>query len=334
MIDITPHKKTIGTFAVVMLAIALAGVVVATSEDSEAATTYELAYKVGGSTYQETFFVNSTELKSLGALGASVPTGQKFDGWDLGGVIVAPGSTIALSASGTTTVTAIFSDIIYTVTFKDGSDVISDISGKYGDAVTIPTLPDTATHLFGGWEPTPSATIKGDAVYQAVWNQIYTVSWKVGGAVVETGDILTLNKPVDPTMDRHTFSGWFDEKNVKYSATYKFTQDTIFSAVFIPDTLTVTYMAGDEVVMTDTVLYGEKINEPSFMPDGYVAWDWNFNDPVLDDLVINALTEAPPYRDGGGMELAWTLMVVFLILAGVMAVIIIKTEMDKKKNKT
>jgi hypothetical protein len=335
VIYITNHTKKIGMMAV--LAVLCLGVcysAVATSDNAEGATSYKISYDVGATSYQFTYFVDETTLMTLGELGAAVPSGQEFKGWSLGGTTIAPGSTVSLSASAITTVTAVFADIIYKVEFKDGTKTIETFTGKAGTAITIPSLEDTKTHLFGGWTPEPATTITGNVTYVAVWNQIWKVSWVVEGAVIASGDMLELNKPVDPVKDHFTFGGWKDAKGAAYTAAYRFSADTVFNAVFTPDVHTVIFMAGETEVTTITVLYGNTITAIPEWPEGYTGWDFDFDTVITGDITINAIDPTAPYRDGGGFELAWTIAIILAIVLVVFILYFIKYEKEKKnKNK-
>lgn len=111
-------------------------------------------------------------------------------------------------------------------------------------------------------------TEPGSVVYTAVFEPIYTISFVVDGTTISTQISNDLEIPAAPSKPNYSFDGWYDAEGVMYSDKYEFTTDTVFTAVFKPIQLTVTFVAEGNDVTPQTVLYGNKATVPQ--------------DPVLD----------------------------------------------------
>ena len=153
-------------------------------------------------------------------------------------------------------------------------------------------------------------TVTADTTYTAKIIDIYKVSWVVDGITVAEGTSEAPGKPVtDPSRDNYTFKGWFDAAGVQYTVDdasttadegYVFIQDTVFTASFEADLITVTFVAGDETVGTVEVRYGNTVMNPA-LPEGYVAWavdaegtaSFDFDQPIVADVTVYAVAAVP-----------------------------------------
>ena len=147
------------------------------------------------------------------------------------------------AAYGDATYTATFTEALneYTVTWKNGDDVIYSEQIAYGEtpAYTGDTPAKEATaqynYTFAGWDHEPAA-VTGDATYTATFTEAlneYTVTWKNGDTVIYTEQVAYGETPVY-TGDTpakadseyvYTFTGWDSEitavmGDVTYTATY------------------------------------------------------------------------------------------------------------------
>ena len=186
------------------------------------------------------------------------------------GEITVNGNKFIMPA-GKVTVTAVFTVIKYTVTWKNGDTVLeTDENVPYGTAPTYdgetPAKAATAqyTYTFSGWSPELSK-VTGDVTYTAVFTETvntYTVKWKNGDTVLETdknapyGAIPTYDgeTPTKAGTNQHnyTFTGWSPEIG-------EVTGDITYTAVFdeAVNKYTVTWENGDTVLETDEdVPYG------------------------------------------------------------------------------
>ena len=183
-----------------------------------------------------------------------------FAGWDAELVAV----------TGAATYTATFNSIVneYTVTFKNGEEVLQTGEVAYGTIPTYtgaePTKEGDAqyTYTFAGWDAELVA-VTGEATYTATFNSIvneYTVTFKNGEEILQTGEVAYGTVPTytgsEPTKQgdaqyTYTFAGWDAELVVVTgAATYTATFNSIVNEY------TVTFKNGEEVLQTGEVAYG------------------------------------------------------------------------------
>ena len=139
-----------------------------------------------------------------------------------------PGDAVS---SDVITLTAKWEPLKYSVTLEPNGGVINNnniIQYVYGQGATLPSASDMEKeyHTFGGWYASGDfsgssvtnidATDRGDKTYYAKWNvNQYTITFDTdGGSNVEsiTQDYgSTVVKPLDPTKEGYTFTGWEPE---------------------------------------------------------------------------------------------------------------------------
>ena len=182
-----------------------------------------------------------------------------FTGWDVTPVAV----------TGDATYTATFSAVknSYTVTFKNGDEVLLSGAVEYGLMPTYtgatPTRAEDAqyTYTFAGWDQELSA-VTGNATYTATYStttKSYTITWlnddntQIDQTIVLYGIVPTHANPTKPETDEYTytFSGW-DVTPVAV------TGEATYSATFAATkkTYTITFKNGDEVLQSSAVEYG------------------------------------------------------------------------------
>ncbi|MBO4453697.1 MAG: hypothetical protein J5761_01425, partial [Paludibacteraceae bacterium] len=143
-----------------------------------------------------------------------------FDGWD----------TEIAAVTGDATYTATFSSTTnkYTITFKNGEDVLQSSEVEYGQTPAYtgvtPTKDATAqyTYTFKGWD-TELAAVTGDATYTATFSSTvnkYTITFKNGEEVLQSSEVEYGATPVyegeEPTKEAtaqytYEFAGWTPE---------------------------------------------------------------------------------------------------------------------------
>ena len=122
-----------------------------------------------------------------------VREGYIFDGWSYGGETLAPGEKITVDAS--VTVTALWREMTYTVTFISDDDPVSVITDrKKGEFVNAPAAPDKTGYDFVGWqsvdasgaplgEPVAAGSainVTGDLTFEAVWEILtYEITFEI-----------------------------------------------------------------------------------------------------------------------------------------------------------
>ena len=174
---------------------------------------------------------NSGETTHNFTISSTVPTrsGYIFKGWSTtanGSVAHRPDGSIAVT--GSTTLFAVWEENTYTVTYTDGVDgeevfANQEVSGlKKGDATPDfeGGTPTRDGYTFVRWNPAVTATVTGDAIYTAVWEEEkYTVTYTDGVDGVEVfEDVVRGNLPYgtqtpafhakDPFRRGYVFTGW------------------------------------------------------------------------------------------------------------------------------
>lgn len=304
--------KSMAVMAVVAFLCLGAFGVMAADEAQADPEVYTVEYRVGSMTYTDTTDVAAYTLKSLSAIGAAVPAGKEFVGWVAEGstTVYVAGSIVTLTAA-TTTYIAEVSDIEYTVKFVevDGETVISTDSGIYGEAVIVPEAPAIEGFISAGWtdgvktyKSNEIPAFSANVTYRAVYTIDYDILFVVDGITVLQTTVSEFNGVATPAKDGYVFVAWYDgliPVKVAELAGYiaEVEEDTTFLAGWEADRLSVIFMAGDDVVTTETVLYGDLAVEPK-VPKGYDSWDWDFKTPITSDTTINAIKAPAPAPSG------------------------------------
>lgn len=151
--------------------------------------------------------------------------GYTFTGWLLDGRPF----DFATPITGDITLTAGWEEsgepapTIHTVTFDDGTGNTVTVNVQEGETVQEPSAPSRDGYKFTGWllDGTPydfTTPVTGDITLTAGWEKTeepvttFTVSFRTnGGTAVEQQTITeggTVEKPMDPTRDGYTFTGW------------------------------------------------------------------------------------------------------------------------------
>ena len=161
------------------------------------------------------------------AIDPGTPTrdGYTFTGWLLDG----KSFDFATPITGDITLTAGWEEsgepapTIHTVTFDDGTGNTVTVNVQEGETVQEPSAPSRDGYEFTGWllDGTPydfTTPVTGDITLTAGWEKTeepvttFTVSFRTnGGTAVEQQTITeggTVEKPMDPTRDGYTFTGW------------------------------------------------------------------------------------------------------------------------------
>ena len=289
--------------AVVILAAAFAGVTLI-GEESDAASV-DVTYSLDGVTIP----VKTEEDGTLVLFGPEDvkafytpddPT-KEFAGWKTEtNAIYQFGATVVFTEP--TTLTPYLKDIPQTVSFTAGDKTVTaDISEGH---VAVPEIDtDREGYTFDGWqwsedgkvysaEEVAKLTVKAGQIFTAAYSEIFEVSWVVDGVTIATGDTTAENQPADPVKEHYDFKGWKDADGVLLTEKYTYTKDTVFTAVFEPVMLTVTFVAGESTVATVAVPYGEIVVMPA-LPEGYSAWDFDFSTPITESITVQAIAATP-----------------------------------------
>lgn len=161
------------------------------------------------------------------AIDPGVPSrdGYKFTGWLLDGEPF----DFSTPITGDITLVAGWEEseepapVLHTVTFDDGTGNTVTVNVQEGETVQEPSAPSRDGYEFTGWlldgKPYDFTTpVTGDITLTAGWEKTeepvttFTVSFRTnGGTAVEQQTITeggTVEKPMDPTRDGYTFTGW------------------------------------------------------------------------------------------------------------------------------
>lgn len=313
--------------AAMLVAVAFAGVVL--SDDAEAVSAGEISavsYSDGTYTTSEVIAEDAASIVIKDISDFSAMKQDGFEYWTVGddGTPYYPGAQIAIAAIASSDLTdgVLTLKAHYTVptdiTFVVGDEEF-DIEFTDAGSLTIPAGADDAIKAmdgkkFVGWsynnqtyaDLTAIKAIEGlaaGAVFTAVFEDVYDVSWVVDGTTIATGSTADdIAKPADPSKEHYTFDGWMVDENVVIKAgvdglgDYEITEDTVFTASFTPVNITVTFMAGDAVVGTSLVPYGQTVLAPA-LPEGYASWDFDFSTPITEAITIQAVASTPEGPD-------------------------------------
>ena len=226
-----------------------------------------------------------------------------FEGWFNGDAAFDKTAAITSDVTYTAKWTSIF-----TVTFKDGDQVVKTAKVKSGEKIAsadVPTdLADTSDATFEGWFNGEAAfdadaTITANVTYTSKWSGLLTVTFKDGDQVVKTAKVKSGEKiaaadiPTDleDTQDA-AFEGWFNGE-AAFDKDAAITSNATYTAKWT-SIYTVTFQNGDQVVKTAKVKSGEKIASadiPSDLADTAEAvfGGWFNGDAAFDkDAVITS----------------------------------------------
>ena len=186
----------------------------------------------------------------------------------------------------------------YTVTFKNGDEVVKSAKMDYGSTITAPAVPVKEGHTFKGWQGyTTNMTVPAhDVTFTAQWtiNQ-YTLTFKNGETVYKTitQDYGTaIAKPADPTKTGYTFDGWDKEIPETMPA-----GDMTITAKWTANQYTVTFdSAGGSACESKTVTYDQPYGTlPRPTKEGYTFTGWYDNNTLIYDTTL--------YRTAGAKKL-------------------------------
>lgn len=351
------NKLFYSVFAVLAL-LAVAAVPVADDSAAAEGSGAAVEYQIGDTSLTLT---GQTAVAQFAALNVNAPAGMHFLGWYKvvdgtadESVLIAEGSALAEGSSFV--FRASFGWNAYTATFVNG-DETSTIDIRYGDVITEadglvtvtrtvdgeatvigtytePTDTDTAT--YDGLTPAigEGLTVTESVTFTAVYTPVYAVTWTYG-AYSFSGTSVAPNEPAVPTYAHMVFVGWFDARGVQYSADYRFVGDTVFTAKFNPEVLTVTFAYQDGRTVEVPVMYGYVLTSAPAADDG-MHWDADLTAPVKVSATIGEVQDTPAPTPAPAKEPTVgtddiLLAAVVLFLLGVVAVFGVRKLMKKNE---
>lgn len=186
----------------------------------------------------------------------------------------------------------------YTVTWKNGTEVVASQTLQYGAKITPPEqnptkdADDQKTYSFSHWNTAEDGkgtdwtadkptTVTGDVTYYAQYTEtatLYTIIWKDGETELARkqlgwGTDLWTEKPADPTRTdttgqfNYTFAGWVDEDGNKLTESTKVENHATYTAQWTTGTnryvVTFNVNGGEtETPASQEVEYGQKVTKP------------------------------------------------------------------------
>ena len=217
-------------------------------------------------------------------------TGYTFAGWDENIPANMPAKNMTIKAKWTINK--------YTVTFKNGDEVVKNAEMDYGSIITMPAVPVKEGHTFKGWQGyTTNMTVPArNVTFTAQWtiNQ-YTLTFKNGETVYKTitQDYGTkITAPADPTKTGYTFDGW--DKTIPTTMP---AGDKTITAKWTANQYTVKFdSAGGSACESKTVTYDQPYSTlPKPTKEGYTFTGWYDNNTLIYDNTL--------YRTAGDKKL-------------------------------
>ncbi len=218
-------------------------------------------------------------------LTATAATGYRFINWTLDDEEVSWDATYEFTVYEDANYVANFAANIYTLTYRDGDNVLGTQEYVYGAEVTPITEPTKVGYTFTGWSPDVPATMPaGNLTVYAQWQiNRYTVTTTanpteggfVDGAGMGTYDYGTTITLTATANNGYAFVDWSDGIT-ENPRTVTVTQDSIFVANFSRNSFRLTYMDGNNLVNEQTYAFGEAITpftNVEKMGYTFIGWD-------------------------------------------------------------
>ena len=196
------------------------------------------------------------------------------------------------------TINALFDAAAYTVTFKNGDEVLDTQNVTHGQSATAPAEPTKTGFVFNGWDKDFS-NVTSDLVVNAKFKaQTFTVNFKMTEDSEYYYDIQEVEygedaeEPDAPTRPGFQFKGWDKEfTNV--------TSDLIVTATWEVKTYVVKYVVDGVVYQEVTVEHGKDPIPPADpSKDGYefTGWDKTPTEVTYDGIVVTAQFAAKSFN--------------------------------------
>ena len=214
--------------------------------------------------------------------------GYEFDGWDINIPQTMPAKD--------STITALWKSNSYKIMFDtDGGSEIAPIVFKYGEAVSVSSVPSRIGYIFAGWDKEIPETMPAeDLMLTAKWtiNQ-YTITFDTdGGSMIDPitrnyGEAIKV--PNDPTKSYYTFAGWDKEIPATMPA-----ENITIKASWNVNNYTITFDTdGGSEIDSITQAYGTEIAKPNNPEkEGYVFVGWDKEIPSTmpaENITITAI---------------------------------------------
>ncbi len=208
----------------------------------------------------------------------------------------------------------------YTVSYMVGSEIVTTQTIEEGGVANEPTAPEKADYTFMGWCVDEACMIYFDfatpitdnVTLYAHFLENFKATFMVDGEAIKTQSIergKTAAQPTnDPVKDDYAFIGWYADENC--TTLYDFAtvlENDVTLYAYFKELHTVSFMVDGEVFATQSIIDGEKAQEPASAPekDYFVFKKWcatetgtfsfDFETPIFEDINVYALL-APAYK--------------------------------------
>ena len=180
----------------------------------------------------------------------------------------------------------------YIITYElDGVEFKKDTL-EVGAIITPPQAPEKEGHTFAGWENVPETMPANDIVIVGSYSvNKYLLTFKIGDEVIASDSIKYGAKVETPQVaekEGHTFNGW---ENVPETMP---ANDVVVVGSYSVNKYLLTFKIGDEVIASDSVEYGTKVETPQVAEkEGHTFNGWeNVPEtmPANDIVVVGSYT--------------------------------------------
>ena len=243
---------------------------------------YTITYLVDGEVY---WTVTRTFESAVRPLSEPTREGYTFSGWS---------EIPATMPAENVTVSGSFAINSYTVTFLLDGDTLRTDSLAYGSSIEVPKV-DAPEGYHLDWEGLVETVPARDVVVSGrLTANMYQLTYLVDGSSHQTAYIAyrtAITPAREPQREGYTFSGWSEIPDSMPA------HDVVVTGTFTVNRHQLTFMLGEQVVLTDSVDYGTHFDYPHIdAPEGYRPhWDQYVYHMPDSSLTITAQLELMEY---------------------------------------
>ena len=222
---------------------------------------YKLTYMVDGEEYKSNDVARG---EAITPEEIPVKEGYTFSGWS---------EIPETMPANDVTITGSFAINKYKLKYTVDGEEYKSSEVDYGTAITPEEAPVKEGYTFSGWSEIPETMPANDVTITGTFTaNKYKLTYMVDGEEYKTYEMeygSTITPEVAPTKEGYTFSGWSEIPSTMPSS------DVTITGTFTVNKYTITYMVGDELLMTEEVEYGSTIAPPKSQKDGYdILWSF------------------------------------------------------------
>ncbi|MDE5586636.1 MAG: InlB B-repeat-containing protein, partial [Muribaculaceae bacterium] len=222
---------------------------------------YTVTYRIDG----VVLFTDDVEYgTSISVPAAPEREGYTFNGW---GDVPTSMPAYNLEYDGSYTVNT------YDVIFKIGDEIVYSGSIAYGSEVVAPEVPVKEGHSFSGWGVVPATMPASPLEISGAYEpNHYNLAFLVDGNVFHSVSVVygsELTAPEAPAREGHSFVGWAGLPATMPAA------DLVIDGTYSPNSYQLTFIAGEEKIFSDPIVYGTEISAPEApAKEGHTFTGW------------------------------------------------------------